>query len=65
MEADVFQVQLLTDFPLNTGKNYTKIQSPKEQIFPFHRYNYVLIDYGSLAKPNINCTCKTFVKIPP
>lgn len=64
MEADLFQVQLLTQFPLNAGKNYTKIQSSEKQIFPFHRYSYILIDYGSLAKPNINCKGKTFIKIP-
>jgi hypothetical protein len=57
MIADVFKVQLI-QFPLNSAKNFTKIQSFDAQIFPFHRYNYILKVYGSLISSNINCTSK-------
>lgn len=57
MKAGVFKVQLI-QFPLSPSKNFTKIQSLETQIFPFHRYSYILNVYGSLINSNINCTCK-------
>lgn len=62
MVANLFQVQLI-HFPSNAEQNYSKIKSHEEQIFPFHRHNYVLNINGPLVKSDINCTCKTFVKI--
>lgn len=63
MKANLFKVKL-TKCPLNITINCTKTQIIEAQIFPFHRYNYILNLYGSFIKSNMNCTCKTLVKIP-
>lgn len=57
MMAELFQVQLL-EFPINTKKNCTNIQSRDVYILPFHRHNHVFMFNGPLIESNISCTRK-------